>query len=133
MQWYIRTHNSIKCQKLHTGLGRLILTCYNDRLYSDIAKLVSRPVWEQGQAGLTPVTQISKTVCSIAEQTVFAIFSIFLSLFLFAVQILSSLFIVTFFFDVKTRETVVYYPQVNEQAEAFASACFSKIVDSFPC
>ena len=58
-------------------------------------------------------------------------FLFFLPLFLFAVQILSSLFIVTFFFDVKTRETVVYYPQVNEQAEAFASACFSKIVDSF--
>ena len=34
--------------------------------------------------------------------------------------------------DVYKRQ-VVYYPQVNEQAEAFASACFSKIVDSFPC
>ena len=44
-----------------------ITECYNNILYSGIAKLVSRPVWEQGQAGLTPVTQISKTVCSIAE------------------------------------------------------------------
>ena len=92
-QWCIRTLDSIKCQKLHTGLGRLILTCYNDRLYSGIAKLVSRPVWEQGQAGLTPVTQISKTVCSIAEQTVFAIFSIFSFTFSFC----STDFIVTFY------------------------------------
>ena len=66
-QWCIRTRDSIKCKKLYTGLDRRILTCYNNALYPGIAKLVSRLVWEQGQAGLTPVTQISKTVCSIAE------------------------------------------------------------------
>ena len=56
-----------KCKKLYRGLDMRILTCYNNTMHPGIAKLVSRPVWEQGQAGLTPVTQISKTVCSIAE------------------------------------------------------------------
>ena len=38
--------NTVKCKKPYTGLDRRILTCYNNILYSGIAKLVSRLVWE---------------------------------------------------------------------------------------
>ena len=37
---------TIKYKKLHIGLDRRILTCYNNILYLGIAKLVSRLVWE---------------------------------------------------------------------------------------
>ena len=42
VQW-----NTVKCKKPYTGLDRRILTCYNNILYSGIAKLVSRLVWER--------------------------------------------------------------------------------------
>ena len=38
--------NTVKCKKPYTGLDRRIFTCYNNILYSGIAKLVSRLVWE---------------------------------------------------------------------------------------
>ena len=39
--------NTVKCKKPYTGLDRRIFTCYNNILYSGIAKLVSRLVWER--------------------------------------------------------------------------------------
>ena len=39
--------NTVKCKKPYTGLDRRIFTCYNNILYSGIAKLVSRLVWDQ--------------------------------------------------------------------------------------
>ena len=39
--------NTVKCKKPYTGLDRRIFTCYNNILYSGIAKLVSRLAWER--------------------------------------------------------------------------------------